>query len=171
MRHYNSRNVDTVSSRVSGPAARHSPVGLGGDKRYSRDSASGGYANRATAASSELDISRKTREARRRDIRSRLRLDRWEPPAGGGGAPQHQHPQTPAPPAHGAVRPGAPTPRTAPGAANACGGSGSGSASGHSKSMGCRWSFVFDPAGRLCYYWSMVVSLAFLYNFWVLIYR
>lgn len=33
------------------------------------------------------------------------------------------------------------------------------------------WSFVFDPAGRLCYYWSMVVSLAFLYNFWVIIYR
>lgn len=36
---------------------------------------------------------------------------------------------------------------------------------------GCRWTFVFDPAGRLCYYWSLVVSLAFLYNFWVLIYR
>lgn len=34
-----------------------------------------------------------------------------------------------------------------------------------------RWTFVFDPAGRLCYYWSMVVSLAFLYNFWVIIYR
>jgi len=33
------------------------------------------------------------------------------------------------------------------------------------------WSFIFDPAGRLCYYWSMVVSLAFLYNFWVIIYR
>ncbi len=35
----------------------------------------------------------------------------------------------------------------------------------------CHWSFVFDPAGRLCYYWSMVVSLAFLYNFWVIIFR
>ncbi|XP_074604618.1 uncharacterized protein LOC141857935 [Brevipalpus obovatus] len=33
------------------------------------------------------------------------------------------------------------------------------------------WSFVFDPSGRLCYYWSMIVSLAFLYNFWVIIYR
>ncbi|XP_037964350.2 cyclic nucleotide-gated cation channel alpha-3 isoform X2 [Plutella xylostella] len=33
------------------------------------------------------------------------------------------------------------------------------------------WSFVFDPAGRLCYYWSMVVSLAFLYNLWVIVYR
>jgi hypothetical protein len=33
------------------------------------------------------------------------------------------------------------------------------------------WSFLFDPSGRLCYYWSMIVSLAFLYNFWVIIYR
>ncbi|XP_026467377.1 cyclic nucleotide-gated channel rod photoreceptor subunit alpha-like [Ctenocephalides felis] len=33
------------------------------------------------------------------------------------------------------------------------------------------WSFLFDPAGRFIYYWSMVVSLAFLYNFWVIIYR
>ncbi|XP_024084421.1 cyclic nucleotide-gated cation channel alpha-3 isoform X2 [Cimex lectularius] len=33
------------------------------------------------------------------------------------------------------------------------------------------FSLVFDPAGRLCYYWSMVVSIAFLYNFWVIIYR
>lgn len=31
----------------------------------------------------------------------------------------------------------------------------------------CKWTFVFDPAGRLCYYWSLVISLAFLYNFWV----
>ena len=30
---------------------------------------------------------------------------------------------------------------------------------------------MFDPAGRLCYYWSMVVSFAFLYNFWVIIFR
>ena len=38
-------------------------------------------------------------------------------------------------------------------------------------SQGPRFSLVFDPAGRLCYYWSMVVSIAFLYNFWVIIYR
>ncbi|XP_059479387.1 potassium/sodium hyperpolarization-activated cyclic nucleotide-gated channel 1 [Neocloeon triangulifer] len=182
VRHYNSRNVDTVSSRVAGAApsvavpaaARQSPIdlvtcrALSGDKRYSRDSVSGGYANRSNAASSELDISRKTREARRRDIRSRLRLDKWEPPHAPA-APQHlPHSQTHAPPAQishrgsGAGRPGAP---------NGCGGSGGGSSSGHIKGIGCRWSFVFDPAGRLCYYWSMVVSLAFLYNFWVLIYR
>ncbi|XP_031769868.1 cyclic nucleotide-gated cation channel alpha-3 isoform X6 [Galleria mellonella] len=43
-------------------------------------------------------------------------------------------------------------------------------ASGRLRS-GPHWSFVFDPAGRLCYYWSMVVSLAFLYNLWVIVYR
>lgn len=32
-------------------------------------------------------------------------------------------------------------------------------------------SWVFDPAGQLAYWWTFVVSLAFLYNFWVLIYR
>ena len=26
---------------------------------------------------------------------------------------------------------------------------------------------MFDPSGRLVYYWSFIVSLAFLYNFWV----
>ncbi|XP_074657358.1 uncharacterized protein LOC141910564 [Tubulanus polymorphus] len=36
---------------------------------------------------------------------------------------------------------------------------------------GCKWTFVFDPSGRLAYWWSMVVSVAFLYNFWVMIYR
>ena len=36
---------------------------------------------------------------------------------------------------------------------------------------GCRWTFVFDPAGRLAYWWSFVVSISFLYNFWVLVYR
>ena len=36
---------------------------------------------------------------------------------------------------------------------------------------GCNWTFVFDPSGRLCYWWSSVVSVAFLYNFWVIIYR
>lgn len=40
-----------------------------------------------------------------------------------------------------------------------------------SNSIRTKWTFVFDPAGRLCYYWSMIVSLAFLYNFWVIIYR
>ena len=35
----------------------------------------------------------------------------------------------------------------------------------------CHWTFVFDPSGRLAYWWSFVVSIAFVYNFWVLVYR
>ena len=35
----------------------------------------------------------------------------------------------------------------------------------------CNWTFVFDPSGRLVYYWSFIVSLAFLYNFWVRFYK
>ena len=40
-----------------------------------------------------------------------------------------------------------------------------------SEKEGCRWTFVFDPSGRLAYWWSFVVSIAFIYNFWVIIYR
>ena len=36
---------------------------------------------------------------------------------------------------------------------------------------GCKWTFVFDPSGRFAYWWSAVVSVAFVYNFWVIIYR
>jgi cyclic nucleotide gated channel alpha 3 len=32
-------------------------------------------------------------------------------------------------------------------------------------------TFIFDPNGRFCYWMSFVVSLAFLYNFWIIIYR
>ncbi|KAL1455318.1 hypothetical protein WDU94_009421, partial [Cyamophila willieti] len=39
------------------------------------------------------------------------------------------------------------------------------------RASGPNLTFVFDPAGRFSYYWSMIVSLAFLYNFWVIIYR
>jgi len=35
----------------------------------------------------------------------------------------------------------------------------------------CRCTLVFDPAGRLAYWWSFVVTIAFLYNFWILVYR
>mgnify|MGYP001810445253 CR=1 FL=1 len=35
----------------------------------------------------------------------------------------------------------------------------------------CHMTFIFDPNGRLSYWMSFVVSLAFLYNFWVIIYR
>ncbi|KAF2346247.1 Ion transport domain, partial [Trinorchestia longiramus] len=81
------------------------------------------YVNRARITS-ETDVSRRTRDARRKDIRSRFKSDKWET-----------------------------------------------STSSSEKSRGCKVSFVFDPAGRLCYYWSVVVSFAFLYNLWVMMYR
>ncbi|CAF1111632.1 unnamed protein product, partial [Didymodactylos carnosus] len=34
-----------------------------------------------------------------------------------------------------------------------------------------RFTFIFDPSGRLTYWWTSIVSIAFLYNFWVIIYR
>ena len=150
--------LEIVSSRIS------SSVGVGNaptslkTKRFSRESFSASCANRtatSTAASAtsataavtatvteavtvgqavqkELSevTTRKTRDARRRDLKNKWKLDRWESGVGGVGA------------SHRGVGAG-----------------------------GCKWTFVFDPAGRLCYYWSMIVSLAFLYNFWVLIYR
>lgn len=42
---------------------------------------------------------------------------------------------------------------------------------GSSDKDGCKWTFVFDPSGRLSYWWAAVVSVAYLYNFWVIIYR
>lgn len=46
-----------------------------------------------------------------------------------------------------------------------------GSLSSSDRRTGCRWTFVFDPSGRLAYYWSLIVSIAFLYNLWVVVYR
>ncbi|XP_066973366.1 cyclic nucleotide-gated channel alpha-3 isoform X5 [Macrobrachium rosenbergii] len=105
--------LDIVSSKIS----------IGSRKRFSRDSFSASYVNRAHVAS-ELDISRKTREARKKEIRKNFIREKWET-----------------------------------------------STSSSERKTGCRWTFVFDPAGRLCYYWSVVVSLAFLYNLWVMVYR
>lgn len=40
------------------------------------------------------------------------------------------------------------------------------------RSSGAKWKhFVLDPSGSFCYHWSLIVSLAFLYNFWSLSYR
>jgi hypothetical protein len=50
-------------------------------------------------------------------------------------------------------------------------GDGSSTTGGSDKKVCCRWTLVFDPAGRLAYWWSFVVSIAFIYNFWVLVYR
>ena len=121
--------LEIVSNRISNTVGVGNSTTALKSKRFSRESFSASCVNK-TAQQELGDLStRKTREARRRDIKNKWKLDRWE--NGAGNASSHQR-----------------------------GGSG-----------GCKWTFVFDPAGRLCYYWSMIVSLAFLYNFWVLIYR
>lgn len=79
-----------------------------------------GFVNRAHL-SSDLEISKKTREQRRKEIKKEF--EKWE----NTNSIRHK--------------------------------------------SGCNWSFVFDPSGRLCYYWSLIVSIAFLYNFWTIIYR
>ncbi|KAH0949344.1 hypothetical protein HN011_009982 [Eciton burchellii] len=129
----------------------------------SRDSLHGAYVNRGA---SELDLSRKPR--RRDHLRGRFKLPY---PV----SREQSHLHTPASVNHLSN--------------SSCNGTetrytvqqqqqqrGSRGYPGQSGTRGFRtgapnWSFIFDPAGRLCYYWSMVVSIAFLYNFWVIIYR
>ncbi|KPI93392.1 Cyclic nucleotide-gated channel rod photoreceptor subunit alpha [Papilio xuthus] len=128
-------------------------------------------AGTACSAASELDLSSRSR----RSHKARLKLlgASGEAPLLGGWRSTPHTPRAPATPAphhsHNHLA-----------AASHCNGTDSGSrgglrrrstyASGRLRA-GPHWSFVFDPAGRLCYYWSMVVSLAFLYNLWVIVYR
>lgn len=35
----------------------------------------------------------------------------------------------------------------------------------------CRMTFIFDPAGRFYYFWTMIVSVTFAYNLWIISYR
>ncbi|XP_049698559.1 cyclic nucleotide-gated cation channel alpha-3 isoform X7 [Helicoverpa armigera] len=127
-------------------------------------------AGTACSAASELDLSSRSRRAHK--ARLKLLGASGEAPllSGWRSTPHTPHaPATPAP--HHSHNHLAPT---------HCNGTDSGSrgglrrrstyASGRLRA-GPHWSFVFDPAGRLCYYWSMVVSLAFLYNLWVIVYR
>ncbi|XP_057369918.1 cyclic nucleotide-gated olfactory channel-like [Daphnia carinata] len=161
--------LEIVSNRISGSgvvgtSSAESSGGIGLTKRFSRESFSAACVNKtqqpqqqqllqandslSPSAATELlasSTTRRSRDARRRDLKNKLKLERnWDArqlELGGNGA-------------HNFASSGA---------------NGGGASSG--PRSGCKWTFVFDPAGRLCYYWSMVVSLAFLYNFWVLIYR
>ncbi|XP_063902741.1 cyclic nucleotide-gated channel rod photoreceptor subunit alpha isoform X2 [Zophobas morio] len=140
----------------------------------SHDSISTAYINRAanvSSAASELDLSRK---ARRKDLRGRLKLPTSVTLASSGEAPLLGAWRT----APGSTAGTNPPSTNHLNSTSSCNGTESryGFRRGDSYSSRLRtgsanWSFVFDPAGRLCYYWSMVVSLAFLYNFWVIIYR
>ncbi|KAE8744056.1 hypothetical protein FOCC_FOCC009340, partial [Frankliniella occidentalis] len=141
----------------------------------SRDSLAASYVNRAATAS-ELDLSRK---ARRRELRGRLKLPAAVTSMTGSAMGDSRAGMA----GHGGGAMGSGTallPRGSVAHANVNYGGiqirGRGSAAAAARGPGRphpgpTWSFVFDPAGRLCYYWSMVVSLAFLYNFWVIIYR
>ncbi|XP_037563323.1 cyclic nucleotide-gated cation channel alpha-3 [Dermacentor silvarum] len=131
-----SENIKSASSRqslletVAGKLQHRGSVSAAAaDGVRSRPSLA--FINRAHV-SSDLEIPRKTRELRRREIKREF--EKWDATGGGVGG----------------------------------GGGGGGGAGDRSR---CKWTFVFDPSGRLCYYWSMVVSVAFLYNFWVIIYR
>jgi hypothetical protein len=166
--------LEIVSNRISGGGGGTSSAesgggggGVGLTKRFSRESFSAAcvnktqqpqqqqqllQANDASSSGTELIASsttRRSRDARRRDLKNKLKLERnWDArqlELGGTSGGAHNF------------------------SSGGVGVNGVGASSG--QRSGCRWTFVFDPAGRLCYYWSMVVSLAFLYNFWVLIYR
>ncbi|XP_046975765.1 cyclic nucleotide-gated cation channel alpha-3 isoform X1 [Vanessa cardui] len=127
-------------------------------------------AGTACSAASELDLSSRSR----RSHKARLKLlgASGEAPLLSGWRSTPHTPHTPATPAPHHSHNHLATPH--------CNGTDSGSRGGLRRRStytsgrlrsGPHWSFVFDPAGRLCYYWSMVVSLAFLYNLWVIVYR
>ncbi|XP_077281183.1 cyclic nucleotide-gated channel alpha-3 isoform X6 [Temnothorax americanus] len=133
----------------------------------SRDSLSGGYVNRGA---SELDLSRKPR--RRDHLRGRFKLPYTVALTS---SRDQSHLHTPASVNHlsNSSCNGTETRYTAQQQQQQRGSRGFPGQPGsrNFRTGAPNWSFIFDPAGRLCYYWSMVVSLAFLYNFWVIIYR
>ncbi|XP_012533940.1 cyclic nucleotide-gated cation channel alpha-3 isoform X2 [Monomorium pharaonis] len=133
----------------------------------SRDSLSGGYVNRGA---SELDLSRKPR--RRDHLRGRFKLPYTVALTS---SRDQSHLHTPASVNHlsNSSCNGTETRYTAQQQQQQRGSRGYPGQPGsrNFRTGAPNWSFIFDPAGRLCYYWSMVVSLAFLYNFWVIIYR
>ncbi|XP_040176116.1 cyclic nucleotide-gated olfactory channel isoform X3 [Anopheles arabiensis] len=171
--------MDIVSSKLgmSGPQLGQSISQQGFFS--SRDSLSASGTSRplhshVSATTSEMDLSRKDRK------RERSKLKAADPPLLGSWSrtgPRESNANAMGPCAttrastnHLAAAPCG-TGSTCNGADRYIFGRRSGCSTTSRKSNGRRWSFVFDPAGRLCYYWSMVVSMAFLYNFWVIIYR
>ncbi|KAJ8982037.1 hypothetical protein NQ317_007747 [Molorchus minor] len=172
---FSTTSADLVGCKLGMSKSRQSQSYQPQEQSYyssSRDSIA--YINRAAnvgSAASELDLSRK---ARRKDLRGRLKLPTSVTLASSGEAPLLGSWRT-APGSTAGINPPSSNHLNSN---SSCNGTESryGLRRGDSYSSRLRagsqnWSFVFDPAGRLCYYWSMVVSLAFLYNFWVIIYR
>ncbi|XP_065199974.1 cyclic nucleotide-gated cation channel alpha-3 isoform X2 [Planococcus citri] len=120
------------------------------DMRFlSRESLATGYGMNRTVTNSELDINRSYKSTPRRRSQDRKIATRVKPQSSGNNL------------------------NSAPSAASMdysekCSKKSDSKSRG---SFGIRWTFVFDPAGRISYYWHMVVSLAFLYNLWVIIFR
>ncbi|XP_037046789.1 cyclic nucleotide-gated cation channel alpha-3 isoform X5 [Bradysia coprophila] len=159
---------DIVSSKFSMPRPHFGQsISQQGFFSSSRDSISPPCATRTShshvsATASEMDLSRKNRRKSQGRLKSgdQPLLGTWNRPGGG----RNSNANTLA------------TNTSTNHLGSGCNGTDRfGRRSGCSSSSRLRahtkWTFVFDPAGRLCYYWSMVVSLAFLYNFWVIIYR
>ncbi|XP_062543163.1 cyclic nucleotide-gated cation channel beta-1 [Armigeres subalbatus] len=148
----------------------------------SRDSLAASAASRplhshVSATTSEMDLSRKDRKRERSKLKSSDQplLGSW---SRSGPRESAAHTTASAAAAAAATRASSNHLAAPCGTGSTCNGADrytfgrrSGCSTSSRKSNGRRWSFVFDPAGRLCYYWSMVVSMAFLYNFWVIIYR
>ncbi|XP_052566255.1 cyclic nucleotide-gated channel rod photoreceptor subunit alpha isoform X6 [Culex pipiens pallens] len=169
---------DIVSAKLgmSGPQLGQS-ISQQGFFSSSRDSLSASGTSRplhshVSATTSEMDLSRKDRK------RERSKLKSGDQPLLGSWSRTGPRESNAGTTATGATRastnhlvPPCGTGSTCNGADRYMFGRRSGCSTSSRKSNGRRWSFVFDPAGRLCYYWSMVVSMAFLYNFWVIIYR
>ncbi|XP_052566253.1 cyclic nucleotide-gated olfactory channel isoform X4 [Culex pipiens pallens] len=170
--------MDIVSAKLgmSGPQLGQS-ISQQGFFSSSRDSLSASGTSRplhshVSATTSEMDLSRKDRK------RERSKLKSGDQPLLGSWSRTGPRESNAGTTATGATRastnhlvPPCGTGSTCNGADRYMFGRRSGCSTSSRKSNGRRWSFVFDPAGRLCYYWSMVVSMAFLYNFWVIIYR
>ncbi|XP_052872535.1 cyclic nucleotide-gated cation channel alpha-3 [Anopheles cruzii] len=174
--------MDIVSSKLgmSGPQLGQSISQQGFFS--SRDSLSASGTSRplhshVSATTSEMDLSRKDRKRERSKLKpgDQPLLGSWSRT---GPRESNANAMGPCPTRGASTNHLAAPPCGATGTGSTCNGADrymfgrrSGCSTTSRKSNGRRWSFVFDPAGRLCYYWSMVVSMAFLYNFWVIIYR
>ncbi|KAK7580436.1 hypothetical protein V9T40_001065 [Parthenolecanium corni] len=134
--------LDMVSSRIN--VHRNKAP----QRYFSRESLTAGYNMNRTVTNSELDINRSYKSTPRRRSQDRRAVTRVKTPSSGNNLNSA--------PSAGSMDYSEKYFRKS---------------DGRTRSFGIRWTFVFDPAGRISYYWHMVVSMAFLYNLWVIIFR
>lgn len=123
---------------------------------FSRESLAAGYGTNRTVTSSELDINRSYKSTPRRRSQDRRTTGTRITGSGGGTKMPSSGNYLNSVPSAGSMD-----------NSEKC----SRKSDAKSRPFGVRWTFVFDPAGRISYYWHMVVSIAFLYNLWVIIFR